>query len=155
MHKCTSYDPDKSGRTHVCPTHARATYIHRAEVVRTMSRLPQAGSTKISGITYATCEKSTLHCLYEIHFEKKSSLSKDEHRVSPYRLAREDVLGNGRRVSLHAPPNVGGDGHTMFPHTLSRTTGEMHGDKEKKNKTKKKKQKKNRPLQGRYEEASS
>ena len=44
MHKCTSYGPDKSGRTRV---HAQRTHVHRTEVVTTMSRSPQASSPKI------------------------------------------------------------------------------------------------------------
>ena len=42
MHKCRSYGPDKSGRTH-----AQRTHIHRTDIVTTMSRSSQAGSTKM------------------------------------------------------------------------------------------------------------
>ena len=41
MHYCTSYGPDKSGRTDV-RTDAR-THIHRTKIVLSMSRLPASG----------------------------------------------------------------------------------------------------------------
>ena len=119
MHKCTSYDPDKSGRTHVCPTHARATYIHRAEVVRTMSRLPQAGSTKISGITYATCEKSTLHCLYEIHFEKKKFTIKRPIQGVPVQACPGRCSGERTEsVSARSPERRGRRTHNVPAHSF-------------------------------------
>ena len=40
MHYCTSYGPDKSGRTH------GRTHIHRTKIVTTMSRLPGSGLDK-------------------------------------------------------------------------------------------------------------
>ena len=40
MHYCTSYCPDKSGRTHGC------THIHRTKIVTTMSHLPASGLDK-------------------------------------------------------------------------------------------------------------
>ena len=49
MHKCTSYGPDKSRRTHIINAHTRhaqGRHIHRTEVVTTMSRSLQEGFTK-------------------------------------------------------------------------------------------------------------
>ena len=40
MHYCTSYGPDKFGRTH------GRTHIHRTKIVTTMSRLPVSGIDK-------------------------------------------------------------------------------------------------------------
>ena len=37
MHKCTSYGPDKSGRTHAHRTHTGTTHIYRTEFVTTVS----------------------------------------------------------------------------------------------------------------------
>ena len=45
MHYCSSYGPDKSGRTHGALTHGR-THIHRTKIVTTMSRLPASGLDK-------------------------------------------------------------------------------------------------------------
>ena len=42
MHKCRSYGPDKSGQMH-----AQRAHIHQTEIVTTMTRLLQAGLTKI------------------------------------------------------------------------------------------------------------
>ena len=53
MHKCTSYGLEKSGwmhnvRTHKpCTSRTKRMHIHRTEVVPTMSRSLQAGSTEI------------------------------------------------------------------------------------------------------------
>ena len=43
MHKCTSYGPDKSGQM---DTHTHNTHMYWTEVVTTMSRSLQVGSTK-------------------------------------------------------------------------------------------------------------
>ena len=53
MHKCTSYGPEKSGRTDNARTHkpcisrTKRMHINRTEVVPTMSRSLQAGSTEM------------------------------------------------------------------------------------------------------------
>ena len=46
MHKCRSYSPDKPGQMDA-HMHAQYMHIHQTEIVTTMSRSPQVGSTKI------------------------------------------------------------------------------------------------------------
>ena len=53
MNKSISYGPDKSGQTHnprmhePCTSHTQRMHINRTEVVPTMSRSLQAGSTEM------------------------------------------------------------------------------------------------------------
>ena len=49
MHYCTSYGPDKFGRTH------GRTHVHRTKIVTTMSRLPASGLDKNVGGVTALC----------------------------------------------------------------------------------------------------
>ena len=51
MHYCTSYGPDKSGRTD------GRTHIHRTKIVTTMSRLPASGLDNTS-----TCPQCKNKC---------------------------------------------------------------------------------------------
>ena len=67
MHYCTSYGPDKSGRTH------GRTHIHRTKIVTTMSRLPA------SGLDNKLCSSSLPHPSLRITFLKESSKRPDHN----------------------------------------------------------------------------
>ena len=60
-HYCTSYGPDKSGRTHAC------THIHRTKILTTMSRLPASGLDKKCFKWHFSSRATTVPNCFEIH----------------------------------------------------------------------------------------